>query len=325
MSDRSFSASGESSDPQVIAEEIETTRAEMTETIDAIQGRLDPELIADQAVGAATEVTVQARDAAKEVVGYAIDEAKTAVRELAGQAKDVVRDSTVGRVEQIAGQARMTAQSSGGDMFTIIRQNPIPAALIAAGIGWLWMERSGGSSSQHYHYGGTGYGRPGASHGGVMGSAGQMMGQAQQMASHQAQHVASQAQQVAGQAQHMAGDLAGQAQQTAGQFLGQAQNTAGQVQDMTRATVSGISAEPLVIGTVGAVLGAVAALLLPETEQEHQLMGDAKAQLVERAQEAAGQTVEKVQRVATEVADTAVREAKAQGIAPETSGATSSA
>ena len=325
MNDRSFSASGDSSNPQVIAEEIETTRAEMSETIDAIQGRLDPELIADQAVGAATEVTVQARDAAKEVVGYAIDEAKTAVRELAGQAKDVVRESTVGRVEQVAGQVRVSAQSGGGDMFTIIRQNPIPAALIAAGIGWLWMERGSAPSSQHYHYGGSGYGRPDASRGGVMDTAGHMMGQAQQMASHQAQQVTSQAQGIASQAQHMAGDLAGQAQETAGQFLGQAQSTAGQMQDLTRSTVSGMSAEPLVIGTVGAVLGAVAALLLPETEQENQLMGDAKAQLVGRAQEAASQTVEKAQRVATEVADTAVREAKSQGIVPETSGAGSSA
>ncbi len=42
------------SDPERIAADIEQTRGEMTETIDAIQHRLDPERITGQAVDAAT-------------------------------------------------------------------------------------------------------------------------------------------------------------------------------------------------------------------------------------------------------------------------------
>ena len=44
----------------------------MSGTIDAIQERLDPERLTQQA----TEVTEQAREAAKDVAKYAIEEAK---------------------------------------------------------------------------------------------------------------------------------------------------------------------------------------------------------------------------------------------------------
>jgi hypothetical protein len=296
------------SEPEVIAEEIELTRGEMTETIDAIQERLDPERLADQAVGAATVATEQARDAAKEVVSHAIDEAKLAVRELAGQAKDVVRDSTVGKVEGMAAQSRSAAEGMKMDLTSLIRQNPIPAALAGIGIAWLWMQRSPAPGERHA-YDSPGYGRTDGSRGGALASAGQMVSQAQQTAGH-----------MIGHAQGSAGELFGQAQGSAGHLLHQAQGTAGEVQSTATSAVRGMSADPLAIGTVGAVLGAVAALLIPETEQEHQLMGDAKAQVVERVQTAAGETVEKVQRVAAEVGQTAMREAKSQGVVPESGG-----
>jgi hypothetical protein len=96
------SGSAADADPEVIAAEIEVTREEMTETIEAIQERLDPDRLSQQAVSTATEVTEQARDAAKDVAKYVIDEAKTAVNELTGQAKAYVREATIGKVEHMA-------------------------------------------------------------------------------------------------------------------------------------------------------------------------------------------------------------------------------
>ena len=52
-------------------EEIELTRAEMTSTIDAIQDRLDPEVLSEQA-----------KDTAHDVTDHAIREAKEAAREI---------------------------------------------------------------------------------------------------------------------------------------------------------------------------------------------------------------------------------------------------
>ncbi|MDF3042690.1 MAG: hypothetical protein K0Q71_5396, partial [Thermomicrobiales bacterium] len=140
------SGSAADADPAVIAADIEATREEMSETIDAIQERLDPERLTQQA----TEVTEQAREAAKDVTKYAIEEAKSAVNELTSQAKASVREATIGRVEHMAMSTRDTAESVKGDLFTTIKRNPVPAALAAIGIGWLWSNRSGGS--QHASY-----------------------------------------------------------------------------------------------------------------------------------------------------------------------------
>ena len=149
-------------DPDAIAADIEATREEMSGTIEAIQERLDPERltqqateVTEQAKEAATEITEQAREAAKDVAKYAIEEAKTAVNELTSQAKASVREATIGRVEHMAMYTRDTAESVKGDLFTTIKRNPVPAALAAISIGWLWSHRSGGGSqsSSYARYG----------------------------------------------------------------------------------------------------------------------------------------------------------------------------
>jgi hypothetical protein len=141
------SGSGSDSDPDAIAADIEATREEMTETIEAIQERLDPERLTQQA----TEVTEQAREAAKDVAKYAIEEAKTALNDMTSQAKASVREATIGRVEHMAMSTRDTAESVRGDLWTTIKRNPVPAALAAIGIGWLWSNRSSGGSQRPYY------------------------------------------------------------------------------------------------------------------------------------------------------------------------------
>ena len=158
-------------DPMMIAVDLEATRDEMTETPGTAQERLDPERlsqqavstateVSEQAVTAATEITEQAKEAAKEVVKYVIDEAKAAVNELTGQAKTSVRDATIGTVEQTAMQTRDMTQSVTRDLWSKIAQNPVPAGLAVAGLGWLWLNRSGGSRR-------TGYARYGREHVGM--------------------------------------------------------------------------------------------------------------------------------------------------------------
>jgi hypothetical protein len=305
------------SDPERIAADIEQTRGEMTETIDAIQHRLDPERITGQAVDAATEmtaqakdaakevtvqardaaveVTVQARDAAKEVTRYAIDEAKTAVRELADQAKTSVRASTVGKVEHMAAYTRDSAQVAGNDLMGVIRQNPIPAAIVAAGIGWLWMQRTNGSNGNDRR---SDYLAHTGHQGGYRESAGQMAGQAQHLAG-----------QKVGQVQHAAGQVMDQAQHLTHQVTGQAQDTAEQVQYRAKSAVQGMSMDPLAIGALGLALGAVTALIIPETQREHQFMGETRDKMMERVQEMGGETIDKVQRVAVETGRTAMQQA----------------
>jgi hypothetical protein len=297
-------------DPAVLTEDIEQTRAEMGETIDAIQDRLDPERLTNQAVDAATEVTVQARDAAKDVAKYAIDEAKLAVRELADQATTAVRRSTIEKVEHMAMNTRDSAQTTGNDVLSLIQHNPIPAALAGIGLGWLWMKRSSAASAD---YGRVRYGYGYASDNAGYSAGGPMTG------------MTDTAQQIASDAQQKATQVVDQTQQMASSIAGRAENTAGQMQDTTMSIAEGISANPIALGALGLALGAAAALILPETEQEDQLLGEARDRVMDRVQNAAGETAEKVQRVAAEARQSALREAKAEGLAPAAGSASSGA
>lgn len=255
-------------DPAEIRQDIEQTRAAMTETIDAIEAKLSPD-------------------------------------NLKAEAKDAIRDATLGKAEEVVNNVQESAKgvvndvtdtvsSTGTSFLETIKANPIPAALTAVGIGWLVMSsrkeqstqrgtggwsgqgqfqgRSGaagnfpvgnyqtgtwhgasyapstgprfgtggygttgsayGASQGSYTYGtGYGYGQSGTSSGtGAEGQGQGVMGQAQQMAG----QVTDQAGQVAGQVTDQAGQVVDQAQQMAGQFADQAQQQFAQFADQAQ-------------------------------------------------------------------------------------------
>jgi hypothetical protein len=71
---------------------------------------------------------------------------------------------------------------------------------------------------------------------------------------------------------------------------------------------------PLTVGALAVGVGAAVGLALPQTSREHEVMGEARDTLVEKAQEKAGEAQEKVQRVAEEVQSAAKEEAENQGL-----------
>jgi Protein of unknown function (DUF3618) len=112
-----------------------------------------------------------------------------------------------------------------------------------------------------------------------------------------------------------------------------AQDAAQQIgsQAATRANRAGgllqqaIHDNPLAVGTAALALGAVVALAVPQTPQEHQLMGpardrfvanaqDAAQSVVQKAQTTAQETAQKVQHVAQEARDAAQRTAQQEGL-----------
>jgi multidrug efflux pump subunit AcrB len=74
---------------------------------------------------------------------------------------------------------------------------------------------------------------------------------------------------------------------------------------------------PLTVGALAVGVGAVVGLAIPESEKEHEVMGEARDNLVETAQEKAQETQEKVQRVAEEAQSAAKDEAENQGLTQE--------
>lgn len=252
------------------------------------------------------------------MVGGAVDRVQETASSLASQAQE-----TAG---QVAGQAQGAARAAGdtaGDigsaLLETIRQNPVPAALAGLSLGWLYMNRAS-SPAPTPSFRSTGGYRPadqGRSGGAgfidqAQETAGQVVGQAQETAS----HVVGQAQEAAGQAvdrmQETAGRLAGQTQEKVGDLAGGAQSQAMRarynLQEM-------FQDNPLVLGGLALALGAAAAIPVPQTPQEDRFLGEARDTFVDKAQEVAQDTLQKVQHVASEVQHTAEREAQDQGLA----------
>ena len=340
-------STADQNEPDALVSGIEQTRADLSETIEAIQERLAPERITDQAIDAATEATVQARDAALEVVDHAIEQAKAAIQELTDQARGAVRDATVGKVERMASKTGQSAQGFRSSVITTIKQNPGPAALTGLGLSWLFLSgRNAGAQGQSTQY--TGYQTTGpAGYGGYSNYGGYGGQQGSQSGSGTVGQVAGQVQSTVGsavnQAQETVGDAAVQARETVGQVAGQAQATAGQVVDQVQGAASqvphqvqeaasqvtsqvqtlgsrvrqAVEQNPIPAGALAVVLGGVAGLAAPKTAREDQVLGEARDAVVSSAESTAQGVVQKVQRVAEEAEEAAEKEARYQGLAPQ--------
>jgi uncharacterized protein YjbJ (UPF0337 family) len=166
-----MSTSSGEHDPAAIQANIEQTRAEMSETIDAIQEKLSPTNIKEQV--------------------------KEQVQETFVEAKDSVREATIG-----------AAKGAGSTMWETIKQNPLPAAIAGLSVGWLVRKGSSSSSStrQRPHsyqvYRSDHQSQPAS--GQVQQRAGQLADQAQETAGQLANQARNQAEHYAGQAQEQA-------------------------------------------------------------------------------------------------------------------------
>lgn len=337
MTDAAY-ASDESSDAEDVTDDestddirgdIEDTRSHMSETIDAIQAKLSPQRLTEQA-------------------------------------KEIVHDATIGRVEHAMNDMTDSARDTGYTLLDTVRQNPIPLALAGIGIGWLAVRlrenaANRGSSHQRDRYTQyNGYGYQGNYQGGSNryygdtsapyrqtdygqypnNGAGPYYSQSYGQGYSQGGNgpsLADQAQSKVGQAtdaaQNVAGQVTDKAQQVAGQVTDQAQQVAGQLQDQAQQVAyqaqqgvyraqgwfqRTLDENPLALGLVALAGGALAGLAVPETDQERQWMGPARDQLVEKAQEKAQDTLQKAQQVAEKsvsaATDTAKSEAQKQNL-----------
>jgi len=214
--------------------------------------------------------------------------------------------STAGHMASSAGE---TAMDTGSSIVDLIQQNPVPAALVGIGLGWLYMNRSGGTpdyrahSGSHYLYGADAAAqayRSGQQSGQRSSGVGSMVGRA----TDQVSDLASTAQEHVGE---MAGSVQEHVSDMAGTVMDQTQRAPGQIQRM-------VQERPLTAAVVAASLGAAVGLWLPPTQVENQLLGKANQQVMNRAQEVASDTMEKVQDVAQEVKSTVSEEARAKGL-----------
>jgi gas vesicle protein len=222
---------------------------------------------------------------------------------LKAELKHDIRDATIGRVEDMAQQTAEIVSDAQRTIMQSVRENPIPAAMIGVGLGWLVLnarssnkkmssgslyeepqQREFGTSYEEEQQSGT-LGRARAKSGGVVDSV-----------------------------KEKTSELAEQTQRTASRVGQRAHDMADRVADQTRTQTRRVEQafqeNPLVIGAAALALGLAAGLAIPSTEKEIELVGDAGDHLVDKVRDVAEDTKAKVQQVAERVVNEAQSTAK---------------
>jgi ElaB/YqjD/DUF883 family membrane-anchored ribosome-binding protein len=310
-------------------EDIELTRAEMTSTIDAIQDKLDPEVLSEQAKDTAHDVTDhairEAKEAAREITDHAIAQAREAVVDITGQARVALREATIGKVEAMAHTASETADGWRQTLVETVKANPLPAAVVGLGLGWMFLNRPSQAPTRSYSSPATPRGYPMPAYApGVTGARFEPASSEHTGVGGLAEDGQQAVSRVADKAQQTASQVAGQVQGTAEHVMDQVQETGGQVVDQVQAQASRaqsflqhqLEENPLLVGAVALAIGGVLASTVPVTPREDQLMGEARDRVMGTARELTHDTMNKVGRVVDEVQSAAKTEAQNQSLVP---------
>ncbi|MGQ0815809.1 MAG: DUF3618 domain-containing protein [Gemmatimonadota bacterium] len=212
-------------------------------------------------------------------------------RRIKQRVKNNIREATIGRVENMARQAADRVNDSRNGLLNTIRDNPIPAAMVGIGLGWLLFngrrERDTGRLEARHHedigeFTGTGYvgdvsaATPRLKQDDAAGGPGASISHDRETG------VRERVSEVAHRAEERVSDVS------------------HRVEDSFQRSLQD---QPLAVGAVALAVGLAAGFAIPETRRESQLMGSARDRLMERARETASDAKERVQQVAERVID----------------------
>jgi len=196
-----------------------------------------------------------------------------------------------------------------------VRENPIPAAMVAIGLGWLFTRKP--DSVDRYREYDSDYGYTHDYRGADESDrAGDMRDNVKDRMDDMRSRVQERAGDVRARAQGRMEDVRGRAQDTMAQVQDRASNMAGQARYTAVRARGGfqrmLEDNPLAVGAIALAAGAAIGLAAPPTEKENELFGDTRDRLVDRAQASAQEAVEKAQRVAQKAAATVQEEVRSE-------------
>ena len=262
---------------------------------------------------------------------------------------------------QIVGEvwhlAKGGSVAGAGKLWQIARDYPIPATVIASGVGLLLWESSRSSRDYDYDYdedriqdrgyyydaGRTGYtgrysegynadwqadqdqddeeGRLSAAAGAVKDAASGARDTVADAASHAREKVSD----VAGTVRDRAADLGSRTRERASDLTERARYRASAMGDRARYQAHQarigfwqmMEENPLGVGIAALALGALAGLTVPSTRREDELLGETRDRLLDDAKELGREALDKGKQVASTAVETLKEEARHQGLTPE--------
>jgi len=254
--------------PEQLQDDIQQTRQQVGQDLDAIAERFTPSHIKERAV---ERMNVMARD--------------------------------------VADKARARTREVGMSVVRTIRENPIPSAMIGAGIAWLLIERrSGDEMTEETYYPDTEPVAEGRMHrlaSGVSDRASTVASETREKFAQLSEETRERAAQLkegardkVEQARERAGEIGTRAKDRLEDLKYRAQDRARQVGDTTRVQARRVASgaqnmyedNPIAVASAVILLGVAVGMLLPATRREDRLVGGVRDELLGRAKDVARTT-----------------------------------
>lgn len=233
--------------PEQIRQDIARTREEMSSTVDEIQERLSPQHLKEHA-----------RESIRESAADKMNRMKAAA-------------SRIGR------NFGRSAKQQGSTVADAVGSNPVPIAMIGAGIAWFLFSRTRTART------------------------------ISEQGSSLKEQARARAGEVSGQVREAGSGLAGRASRSAEQIGSSAREQARSAGSRFRQLVE---RNPLSVAVWGFGIGALLGFSIPESRKEQEMMGSASETLLTRAKETAQKTLQKAQHAAESAAHAAGEELK---------------
>lgn len=240
---------------------------------------------------------------------------------LAQRVKDSVREATIGRVQHMASNTKDRMAETSRDLAQTIRDNPLPAAMAAAGIGWLLLSRSERQPSPYRDNGPADRNPYGADNerSGVKEMASGVTEKVQEFG--EKAHDA--ADRVMDKAHDVTRRVVDSAKSTGERISDTTDSAMHQVRDKTRRATQRVEGQyqenPMALGAVALALGLAIGMSAPRTRKEVAMVGDASDRLMDKAREQLASTTERVEgvidRALPEVKEVVREAAREEGLA----------
>lgn len=248
-----------------LKEEISDTQGELQRTVAEIQARLSPTNLKEQAA-------------------------------------QTVREATVGRVETMVSQAgerveqaAETTKQTAASLFDQVRSNPLPYALIGAGVAWLVAGKRPSQSSRSW----SGSNRPTSANANEYNFSDETSSYrgTTQYSREMTRYPGGVERNVPYSAGQRPGDAATDVSADTRERL---RRVSSQAQRQGRRMMEG---NPLALGVAALAAGALVGSIIPATDLENEYLGEARDSVVESTRAMAEETAEKARAVARETAE----------------------
>ena len=305
-------------EPSEIREQIEQTRNNMSETINAIQEKLS-----------FSNLVESAKDEVSDQISGAYKSAKTALFGNASEKMGTLMTKVKNNVDKFSDDYGPAITGATQTVVETVKSNPIPFIFIGLGFGfWLLNSRRSNNKVKSYRYV-DGFDDDEADYDysdtelqnfapsrnrstvkKVYNKVSDVAGQAGETVANAASTAYEGVSTAAGSAYEGVGNVAGKAYEQVGNLGSGVKQAASWTQETYSEQ---LEENPIAVGAVAFALGAVIGLAIPSTELEGQYLGEARRNWIQQAQDKAGDLISQAQQVAGELTKTVKEEAKAQG------------